>query len=144
PSLASAMPAVRGLLRRPAAAGAGDVASFMEVVFENMRDLGEPDVEIMRRLPGPTEVADPSRPAVAVCLLGGLSELGGELIDDESCEKVGTRMALEGGDAAEEWDSSDDVSCGSEFGSVESEVAVVAERETPLLLSRQRMWITEE
>ncbi|KAF4746917.1 hypothetical protein FOZ62_006819, partial [Perkinsus olseni] len=49
PSLASAMPAVRGLLRRPAAAaGAGDAASFMEVVFENMRDLGEPDVEIMR------------------------------------------------------------------------------------------------
>ncbi|KAF4734376.1 hypothetical protein FOZ63_018464, partial [Perkinsus olseni] len=43
------MPAVRGLLRRPAAAaGAGDAASFMEVVFENMRDLGEPDVEIMR------------------------------------------------------------------------------------------------
>ncbi|KAF4650533.1 hypothetical protein FOZ61_000241 [Perkinsus olseni] len=81
-------------------------------------------------------------------------------IDDESCEKVGTRMALEGGDVAEEWDPrwdegdsevsccesfpSDDVSCGSEFGSVESEEAVVAERETPLLLSRQRMWITEE
>ncbi|KAF4755799.1 hypothetical protein FOZ63_003986 [Perkinsus olseni] len=81
-------------------------------------------------------------------------------IEDEGCEKVGTRMALEGGDAAEEWDPrwdegdsevsccesfpSDDVSCGSEFGSVESEEAVVAVRETPLLLSRQRMRITEE